>query len=446
MQKLISFISEHAGDDLTKLLLNRHRWPEIDVALAADCILSRRKLRGKVERWASDPELICPLPLSAEQCSSDGTAAYKAALAEHIALEGRLPDDERGNSWSIADLTGGLGIDSWYFSRKASEVLYNEMQPVLARAAAHNFKVLGADNIKVSNRAVVPTISLARLQEDKGGSWASPSMLLDGFHPDLIFMDPARRGEGGRKNFLLEDCTPDVLGLMDELWPCTEHILLKLSPMADITMVADRLGSACREIHEVSAGGECKELLVWLDGRRLIRANEAADEVPCGYELVICESGETLRCPASAEKSAVPTIASAELLEMLEKGELSGWKLFEPGKSLMKAGLFNYLSAHFKLLKAGRSTHYYLVPATVGPTVTESLKGLGKLLPIREVVAFNKRNLKDLASRFPHCEVTARNLPLSSDELRKKMKVASGDDAHIYALKTDTAGNLLFVC
>ena len=194
MEKLADFVSSHISDDPVRLIMNRDRWPEIDMDMAVNSIESRRKLRDKVREWHDEPRLVFPLKLSAEQCSSSATGRYKAGLASRISCK---------ESWAIADLTGGLGVDSWFFSQKAERVLYNEMQEVLCRAAEHNFKVLEAGNISVSN-------GIARQGDIE--------KILDGFNPDIVYMDPARRGEGGRKVFLIEDCTPDVLTLKDEIF------------------------------------------------------------------------------------------------------------------------------------------------------------------------------------------------------------------------------------
>ena len=260
MEKLLNFIQENHDKEVSRLILDRKKYPEVDMDLAINCIESRRKLKGKVQEWYDDDELVFPLKLSAEQCSSSATGAYKADLAGNIA----------GNKeWRIADLTGGLGVDSWFFSKKASEVLYNDMQEILYDAAGHNFKVLGADNIRRS---------CLQISND------TISTVLEGFGPDIVYMDPARRGEGGRKVFLIEDCTPDVLTIKDEIFRHTRNILLKLSPMADITMVCKRLGDTCREVHVVAAGGECKELLIWMDsqwsGEYSIKAVELRQDYP----------------------------------------------------------------------------------------------------------------------------------------------------------------------
>ena len=125
MEKLSKFVSEHISDDVTRLVLDRKKWPDIDMDLAVACIESRRKLKGKVQEWYDNPDLVFPFKLSAEQCSSSATGSYKAALAERIAdeISGNVSDIKSG--WRIADLTGGLGVDSWFFSQKAGQVLYN---------------------------------------------------------------------------------------------------------------------------------------------------------------------------------------------------------------------------------------------------------------------------------------------------------------------------------
>ena len=132
MTQLTAFVQEHISDDLTRLILDRKKWPDIDMDLAVSCIQSRRKLKGKIKEWDDNPELVFPAPLSAEQCSSSATGHYKAGVAEKIV----------GKGARIADLTGGLGVDSWYFSKVAESVLYNEMQEALCNAAVHNFKAL----------------------------------------------------------------------------------------------------------------------------------------------------------------------------------------------------------------------------------------------------------------------------------------------------------------
>ena len=411
------FILAHDGDDLARLALARDRYvSEVeDFDLALTTLEVRRKLRLKVPQWYSVPGLRYPLRLSGEQCSSAQTAFYKARTAAATKTadfaSAAVPEGSHGNknapfcvqgcSFRIADLTGGLGVDTWAFSQVASEVLYNEMNPALAGAARHNFHELGVKNVTVLN---------CRLER------GNVKEVLDDFEPDVIFLDPARRAEDGRKVFRLEDCQPDVLQLLPELFETAPRVLLKLSPMADITLVCKQLGSV-REVHVVAADGECKELLILLE-----RGYEG------GYATTIYENGFTLCVSPDGDVSkSVAPLGNDHIL-------------FEPGKAMLKAGAFD-LPCRYGMAKIGRHTHMYTGP------VPEELRPFGKVYEILETVPLNNRSIKDIAKRYSRASVTARNIPLTSDQLRKKLGVKDGGSIHIFGIHSDEQNaNLLFVC
>ena len=406
MKKLTAFVQEHIGDDPTRLILDRKKWPDIDIDLAVSCIQSRRKLKGKVQEWFMNPELIFPVGLSAEQCSSTATGIYKSELAAKIA---------EGKAFRLADLTGGLGVDSWYFSKKAEQVWYHEMQEKLCAAAEYNFQKLSAENIIVRNVISTPETIDGILSEAR---------------PDIVYMDPARRGEGGKKVFLIEECTPDVLTLKEQIFRHCRHILLKFSPMADITMACSRLGNTCREVHIVATGGECKELLIWMDREWYGEYTITAVELPSGYPDM--DPASFSFC-CSEEKIATASTRP--------RNDVSGF-LFEPGKALMKAGCFNLIANQFSLMKLGVSTHYYV---TESAAKADELKPYGKVYMILSAQPLDKRSIKAAGAAYPRAEVTARNIPMDTETLRKKLGVTSGDDAHIFGLKSDTLGNLLLI-
>ncbi len=408
MKKLAKFVSEHLADDCTRLILDRAKWPEIDMDLVVNCIESRRKLKGKVDEWYDESELIFPFRLSAEQCSSSATGEYKAALAERI-LATRHKQPGKG---AIADLTGGLGVASWFFSKRFEKVLYNEMQEPLCRAAEHNFGILGSHSI---------SCNCARLEAGKVGE------ILGNFRPDITYMDPARRGEGGRKVFMLEECSPDVLSLKDELFRHCGNLLLKLSPMADISLICSKLGSNCREVHTVSSGGECKEVLIWMDREWKGDYSISAVELPVKYPE---KDAAVFNFSPQEEKNAAYTLAD------------KGGYLFEPGKSLTKAGAFKLVSSKFGIAKLGLSTHYYI---TDEKAQAKDLMKYGKVFEIINILPLDKRNLKIAADLCPKAEVTARNIPLTSDTLRKKLGVSPSDDHHIFGLKSDLSGAILMI-
>ncbi len=421
------FILQHEADDPVGLLLARDRYPDIDLDLAVTTLEVRRRLKTKVPEWYAVPSLVYPSRLSGEQCSSSETARYKASLIARSIGEGIPPETcghprphkregpaacgGRGRSAAeavsggipspiqIADLTGGMGVDTWAFAQVAGAVLYNEMQEGLARTTELNFRELGVKNVAF-RRCMVEAGKVAEV--------------LDGFRPDVIYLDPARRAGDGRKVFLIEECQPDVLGLLPELFGASRFVLLKLSPMADITMACKRLGEHVKEVHVVASGGECKELLFLLDR-----------EWSGGYSLTAYENGHTLSWTPEEEASAPPVFP--------ESPALSG-ALFEPGKALLKAGAFNLPCERFGLTKMGQHTHLY-----AGESVPDGLRPFGKVFDILEVMPLGNRTMKEAGKRWPQAEVTARNVPMTSDLLRRKLGCASGGDIHLFGVRIDAA-------
>lgn len=463
MDSFEKFIVENGNADTVRLVMVRKEWPRpedpelagLDAkSLAVNTIEGRKRLRKKLPEWVASTELVYPSSLCTEQCSSSDTARYKASVVQRIFNEyvspvasTRSATEEAGSvtdknssvtkkqsvtstgsvtgpkNWKIADLTGGLGVDSWAFSEVAEKVLYNEMNPALAAAARHNFKALGVTNIFIKN------------------SEATPGTIKDifgDFKPDVIFLDPARRDSAGKKVFLLEDCSPDVLKMLPELFGISRFIFLKLSPMADITMAVERLdrtyedylentsgkgwnGQWVREVHVVASGGECKELLILLD-------REWND----GYSLTCREDDKTLTFKPEEITEAKATYPDSTFARII----------FEPGKSLTKAGVFNAICERFGLVKLARFTHLYTISEPLSENELEQriapLKDFGKVFYVKEILPLNKASMKYVGKRYPHSEVSAKNIPMSSDELRARLKVKSGDDAHIFGARIET--------
>ena len=219
------------------------------------------------------------------------------------------------------------------------------------------------------------------------------------------------------------------------MFEASRFVLLKLSPMADITMACKRLGTHVKEVHVVAAGGECKELLFLLD-----RDWEGA---PATF---IVEGGAVMEIPGQAGNDGVPLVISTGASSLVistgakRSGEIC---LFEPGKALLKAGAFGLPSGRFGLTKLGQHTHLY-----VGETVPEELTPFGKVFDVLEVLPLGNRTLKEAGKRWPQAEVTARNVPMTSDLLRKKVGCASGGDIHMFGVRVDAAaeaGNYLIV-
>lgn len=255
-------------------------------------------------------------------------------------------------------------------------------------------------------------------------------------------MDPARRSTTGNKVFLLEDCSPDVLTLLSDLFRISGNLLLKLSPMADISMLITRLREHkgyVHEIHVVAAVWECKELLLWVRPE------------PCSRpRLIINENGHVIEADEKSCDVTPKFLLQDQLTTMTS--------LFEPGKALAKAGLFHAVASLFKVnaYKAGRSTHLYFSPENLNldsihdgegckgngfreglDSIDPNLRNFGKIFKILEVETLNKQTIRDFGRKYPRAEVSARNIPMTSDELRKKLKVASGGDIHIFGIRVD---------
>ena len=328
----------------------------------------KRRLALKVPSWSEVEGLEIPSKLALEQCSSEKAAIYKAALAP----EG-----------SVADLDSGLGVDDWAFARKAGKVWYNEINPELAACAERNFARLGLKNIECS--CMDAAQRLASLPE-----------------VDMIFLDPARRDKVGHKMFLLEDCSPNVPELMPELWKHTGLIMLKLSPMADIAMVAQRLEGLC-EVHIVGLDSECKELLC------ILKKGWSGDYRTIAAEL---SSGSTMELGEG--KILLSDVQPAE-----------GEYLLEPSAILQKSGRYGAICERFSVRQLDRSTHLF----TTGECISSPFF---KTFRITENVPFNKAGMKRLGRLHPNADVTARNLPLNSEDLKKKMGIAGSGEAHIF--------------
>lgn len=407
MENFSDFITKNENTDTARLLLSYKGDEDFDIDLAVNTIEVRRKLRKKVPSWYAVPGLAYPVRLSGEQCSSEKTALYKAGIVSSL-----FPDRKP----RTADLTGGLGVDTWAFSRVASVVLYNEMNSRLADAAEKNFRMLGAENITVMSRMLDPGTSTQEILGD--------------FRPDLVFLDPARRDGDGRKVFLLEDCSPDILKLKDGIFRLCRYILLKLSPMADISMLLERLGKECMEVHILAVSGECKEVVILMDrdfrGKCRIVVNSGASSVDFLHDEL---------------RDAVPDYICGT--EDLYPGAL----LYEPGKALMKAGAFDILGRRFPLRKLARFTHYYIYTGSPSD-IPQELRDNGSFFSIIEAMPLNNRTVRETSRKYPRGEVTARNLKMDTDTLRRKLGISPGPDIHIFGLRSISsidAGNSLII-
>ena len=398
-QELKEFILRHETDSTAELMLHRDRWPSIDMQVAVRCIQGRAKARNKLPVWYAEPGLLYPQSLSLEQCSSQATALYK----QRFVREGDR----------AADLTGGLGVDTWSLAHAAASVDYFERSEELCACARHNFHILGRDNITVHNSV----ISGEMLHGIPSGSYS------------LIYLDPARRGRNGGRVYSLKDCEPDITGLRQELLRIAPRILLKASPMADISVLLSQLPEAA-EVHILSSDNECKEVLILM----LRNISLPAEEIP--IVAADLQSGdnsgegtEEFHFTLREEREAVADMAAPS--------EISGF-LFEPSPALLKSGAFKLPAVRFGLRKISASTHFYTTPAPV-----EHFPG--KVRRILEVLPFHKAAIRDFRKKYPVCSVTARNFPMTSEELRRRLGTSESDTFRVLATTASDNSRVLIV-
>ena len=393
----IDFIVANEGADVTRLLLGKA--PQgINLPLCCKCIQAREKMKIKAPLWYSNPSLADPFAVSVEQGSSQATALFKQKI-----ISGLL------NSTLItADLTGGMGIDSFFISRIASKHYYFERNAELCAATEYNFRQLGAVNIEVSNRDITDD-DCAALRE------------LEGKGISLLYIDPARRTASGGKAILLQDYEPNVIELQERLFTVSRHILVKVSPMADIKLNLRHLPHTTA-VYVVAVANECKELLFLLDRTAV---NNDVDIISISLDANGLKNEFMFR---PGEEEAAEATYATEL----------GKYLYEPGKAILKGGAYKLISQRYGCRKLAPSTHLY--------TSDEIIEGFpGKIFKVEEVVPFNKKSLKEVASKHPKADLTARNFPMDTNALKKLSGIKDGGNRHIFAVTLCNGAKVLAV-
>lgn len=396
---LCQFISEHLADDLNRLLLSAHRYPDVDVPFAVEQIEARRRLRTKLPEWYALPELIMGGRVPAEQCSSEQTARFKRSV---------MLEDAR----SLCDMTGGMGVDFWYMSQGLDFAIYNERQPHLCEAARHNFSVL--------SRAAHGDLSpCADIQIREGLSTELPVPDVD-----VIYLDPARRSHDGSRIYEISDCEPDVVSWQQELLSHCRQLIIKVSPMADITRTLSRLENVT-DVHVVSVKGDCKELLIVQQPSRQPAASgihiHCIDFYPSqtlAFDFDSCQLG------------ALPNTALAETV---------GPWFYEPDVSVMKAQGFKALAERCEVRMLDADCHYFTSEQLV-PDFP------GRIFSVDRQIEFSSRQLKQLGRELRQANVATRHFPLSPEELKRRTGIKDGGETYLFGATLRNVGAVLLQC
>lgn len=404
-----AFIQQHRTDDVRSLALKKV--PQgVDPSWCLQQIEGWQLARKKLPRWAAHDALWFPPRLSMEQCSSEATAEYKCQLAKQCNAQCKLPT-------RLVDLTGGLGIDFSYLAQAFTHATYVEPQTVLCEIAQHNLPLLGLPEAQVINASSEDY--LQHLVADT----VTPSS------HNVFYLDPARRDEKGHKVAALEDCTPNLLEIQDLLLSHARYVIVKLSPMLDITQALRQL-KCVRQVHILSLQGECKEILLVLSQSNdctsplLPPLAENENAIPIAsqsltYHCVNLNTHDNIfHCTEEERCSATPHLLPCD-------APLQGY-LFEPNASMLKAGVQDLLCTRHTLYKLHSHSNLF-----VG---THPIEGFpGRQFAIEHTSDFSKKALKALLGDLVQANLTIRNFPSTVAELRKRLKLKEGGHTYLFA-------------
>lgn len=380
------FVLKHQNTDICSLALQTKKYPTVDMQTAITQIAGRQIAKEKVPSWHAIDNIWYPRHLSMEQCSSELTACYKASLV-------------RGESFT--DLTGGFGIDCAFLATKFKSVTYVERQEELCEIATHNFPLAGLPYIQIKHEDGV-------------------TYLKDMSPVDCIFIDPARRNEQGGKIVAIKDCEPDVAELEELLLEKAKLVMIKLSPMLDLSQALKEMNHT-HEIHIISINNECKELL-------LILSKEVANEI--AIHCVNLTSKEHQYFTFTREQERDCECAYTEHI---------GNFLYEPNASILKAGAFRLLTSVYPLKKLHPNSHLY--------TSDEAIEQFpGRTFRITGQCSFNKKEIKELLGDIKKANITIRNFPATVADLRKRIKLTEGGDIYLFATTLSNEQKLLIRC
>ena len=378
------WVEAHRADDV-RLLALRDAPPGVDKAQALQQIAGWQVARTKLLRWAATAGILFPPHLALEQCSSQATAAVKAELAAGDTL---------------VDLTGGLGVDFAALAPRFKRAVYVERQHHLCELARHNFPLLGLSHASVVEGAAEDY--LARMET-----------------VDWIFLDPARRDEGGGRVYDMAACEPSVPRLLDVLLARGRRVMVKLSPMYDWHRAADQLRHV-ETVMLVGTAGECKELLL------VLRAGHE------GAPALCCVSDGERFTPPAAEVPPAPLWDGEAGTGVLH--------LYEPNATVMKASCFDALAAAFGLEAVGRNSHLF-VSRRYEPGFP------GRKFVVSAITTMNKKELRATLAGVTRANVAVRNFPLKAPELARRLHLKDGGDVYIFATRLEApARPLLLLC
>ena len=379
------FIAKNTGTSLTRLALQKNPFPEVDWILILNQIEAKTKAKDKLPTWFSTENIIYPSKISVEQTSSEKTAAYKASL-----ISGE----------SLIDLTGGFGVDAYYFSKNFKVVAHCEINEDLSAIVKHNFTQLD-----VKNCFCYAGDSENTLNE------AEPD-----FKWDWIYIDPSRRNDAKGKVFMLKDCLPNVPELLDFYFEKTDSVLIKTAPLLDLSAGLSEL-KFVKNIHIIALENEVKELLFEIH-------NQYTGEIAIKTANILKDKIETFDFILNNE-SVFPSY------------DLPQKYLYEPNSAIMKSGGFDEVSAIFKIDKLHKHSHLYTSEALIDFP--------GRSFEIQKVISYNKNDMKT-ELLHQQANITTRNFPDTVENIRKKWKIKNGGNLYCFFTTDKNDNKIVLIC
>ncbi len=337
----------------------------------------RERTADKLPTFAAIEDWWYPVRLSCEQCSSELAARYKASLISNFKFQVS----------NFADLTGGYGVDTYFLSDSFSSIDYVEQNAELCRIATHNF----ADKpIKIHNCTAEEFLNTA-------GQY------------DLIYLDPARRDSHGGKVFRLEDCTPNVVELLPTLLTHGKRILLKLSPMLDLTQAIKSLST----VHTASADRKNYQLSTLSWDIYVVAIKNEVKEV-----LLLSGGSGQITAIDLTQKDQAFVFTKEEEGKANFKYQISNFKfIYEPNAAILKAGAYKLIAERFGLFKLDVNTHLYGSETLIADFP-------GRVWQIKFEIKNHKFEIKN-------ANVLCRNYPLTPEALKKKLHLRDGGTAFV---------------
>ena len=365
-----TFIRQHADMDASRIALKKSPFEGVSSSELAQQITGWQKVSSKMPEWLKqDKALYFPEKLNLEQCSSAKTGKFKVSLLS--------PD------CTVLDLTGGFGVDSYFFARRAKKVIHCEINPQLSQIVAHNFLELAIDNVQFHTGDGITFLASSRKRYD------------------YIYTDPSRRVKN-QKVFRLEDCEPNILAYQSLFFEHSDTLLTKLAPLLDISGALNVLPHV-REVYVISIENDCKELLFVQE--------KSFQGIPTIHAVRLStDKSQTFSFNYIQEKETVPTL-----------GEPTNF-LYDPDVAITKAGAFKSVASAFHLQKLHQHSHLYSHDDFIGDFP-------GRVFRIQQVVPFSRFKKNTGVAK---ANIVTKNFPLKVEQIRKKFKIKEGGEDYLY--------------